>query len=185
MAQVDREMDQARHDVPGAWLYVPPAIGDHGRPTCLFDKTGHGGSDAHGGLQRIASQIHRRGAGVVGASFDGGAEAEQAGNRVDDAERHALVGEDAALLDVQLDEGVEIVAYRVLEVLGCETNRAHGFANAHSVRVTQRIELGRVDQAEHATGAPEVGVEAAVLFLAQRNHLQRSPGPAGGGSQNP
>src|SRR5207245_10789562 len=130
--------------------------------------------DVRRGLKRVAAQVHRRGASVVGAAFDGHLEAVQAGNRVDDSEWQALNEQDAALLDVQLDERVQVIPPGLAEALGRETNLGHRLAYARAAFIAERVELTFVDEAEDAAGAPEVAVEAAVFLLAQCHDLERT-----------
>ena len=59
------------------------------------------------GSQGVGAQVHRCGASVVGGAGDGDVEELPAGDSRDDADRHPGRGEHRALLDVQLDEGVE------------------------------------------------------------------------------
>src|SRR5207253_5080013 len=101
----------------------------------------------------------RRCASVIGAALDGDAEAVEAGDRVDDAERQFLIEQDAALLDVQLDEGVEVGANRVRVALGCKAHLAHCLPDRDAVQVGQVVQFGGIDLPEYAARTPEVGVK--------------------------
>ena len=87
MAQIDREVDQAGYDVPGAGQHVPPAVGDDRWAACFFDDFSHFSGDLGGGLERVTAQVHRRGAGVVGPPLDRHPESIQAGDGIDDPQR--------------------------------------------------------------------------------------------------
>ena len=70
-----------------------------------FDRQDHLG----GGGERVATQIHRRGAGVAGGAEDNRDQPRRAVDRVDDAERPALGLQHRALLDMQFDEGRDAI----------------------------------------------------------------------------
>ena len=76
------------------------------------------------------------------------------------------------MLDVQLDEGIKIIPNRVGVELGIQANRGHRLANRHARFIAQIVHLSGGDQTQDPAGAPEIGVEAAVLLFAQGNHLQ-------------
>ena len=59
----------------------------------------------------------------------------------DDADGIALVLEPRALLDVQLDECVDVVAARVRETLGVEPDGRHGLADRDAVGVADLVEM--------------------------------------------
>ena len=86
----------------------------------------------------------------------------------DDADRIALVLEARALLDVQLDECVDVVAPRLREALGVEPDGSHGLADRDAVRVAHLVEMLSSRLARDRPRAPETGrAETRGLFLAE------------------
>src|SRR5262245_9709624 len=90
------------------------------------------------------------------------------GDRVDDADRQPFVLEDRALLDVELDPGVEVVALRLRDPLRIEPDRPHRLADRGALAVADLLGLLLREPADNRARAPEVGrVEAAGFLLAQ------------------
>ena len=71
-----------------------------------------------GGNQRIVPQRHRRGAGVVGRAFEFNPDAANADNRGDDADVETPRLEHDALLDMEFEERLDVVAQRGRQAIG-------------------------------------------------------------------
>src|SRR4051812_26145836 len=95
------------------------------------------------------------------------------GDRVDHADGVALVVEDTTLLDMQLDEGVDVVAPRTRERRRVEAAGPHRRADRRTVRVAQAIDLLGGHLPGEGARAPEVGREAAALLFAEDAHFER------------
>ena len=112
MPQIDREdratgdhIDLIRLDVDSAdGRDGGSAEGSGDRFDCLDHRGGAG--------ERVTTQIHGRRASVIGTALDHDFEMGAARDRADDGKRLARCLEYRALLDVQLDERVDVVACR-------------------------------------------------------------------------
>jgi hypothetical protein len=149
---------------------------DRGRPALKRDAD-DGADDLREAGQWVEPALHRPRACVVGAPGELDDVVSDRGDRVDDADRQPLVLEDRALLDVQLDPGVDVVACG----LGiCPGSRPTASIASPIVVVPSRLRirsaLVRPDRADDRARAPEVGrVKAACLLLAERHGLERAP----------
>ena len=110
MAEVDREEHLARDHVARVGPDLDQAHRAHGRRRVrqgdLVDALDH----ARGTQERVLAQVHGRGAGVGVLAGDGDLVPAHALHALDHADHLALGLEDRALLDVQLEQGAELVA---------------------------------------------------------------------------
>src|SRR5437773_12119071 len=94
-----------------------------------------------------------------------------------DAETRALLLEDRALLDVELDEGVDVAADRLSDVRGIETHATHRVGQRDAVGVAcARGFVGR-DAVGDRGRAPAVRVGGAGLLLTECDRLEGASVP--------
>ena len=131
-----------------------------------------GDDDPRGGGERVRAQAHRHGAGVPAAPAERDLDADHAGDRRDDPERHAVLGEHRPLLDVRLDEArgarPQPAAPRQLP----EPERRERLAEADSVGVPQ-VGLVRLERAADRTAAEDPAAEARALLEPEGDDRER------------
>src|SRR3954463_2898266 len=179
-ADVDRELGLARDDVDRARPCLDAADG--------ADELGTGARYAldrehafRGGSERVVAQVHRHGAGMPGGATQASAQAREAVDRSDHADRQSLGFQHRSLLDVHLYIG-EQAALRATELqaaLRIETELAERLAHRSSGRVA-RLERPGIEPAGECAAAEHRRAEAHAFLVAKADHLERKRQPAPG-----
>ena len=128
--------------------------------------------------ERISAAIHRHRTGVIGLAPHRDLKVGGSRDRRDDTEARSVVLEDRTLLDVQLDEDIEISADGCRGCSRVQADPAHRLGQAHAIRVPHAVGLARLEPIGDRARAPEVRIEAAALFLADRDAFEYSGGSA-------
>src|SRR5579883_73450 len=116
-------------------------------------------------LQRIKSQIHRRGACMVSPALDRDPEVLQACNGSDDAKIYPFIKEDATLLNVQFQECRYIGADSFSVSLRSQTDSLHGFGNRDALCIAYLLKLNRINASQDRFCPPTMCRETAAFLF--------------------
>ena len=171
-ANVEAELAVARHHVDGAIRHLQHADGGD-RVAVLAgalldekDKFGHGRC-------RIATPVHRRGAGVAGHADHFAHVAHAAVDRGHDAERQIELVQHRPLLDVHLDEAQVLarIALDLRDVFGFQACVRHRRTHGHAIGVLL-VEPGRIEVPDERARAQERRLVALAFFLCEADDLE-------------
>src|SRR5438477_11838456 len=143
MSQVDGEDRAAGDHIDLIRLDADSADGRDGGsaegPGDRFDRLNHYG----GAGERVTPQNHGRRTGMIGTACDDDFEMCTARDRADDGKRLARCLEYGALLDVQLDERVDVVARGRADLGWVGPSLMHRLRNCAAIGIDVRAGLSR------------------------------------------
>ncbi|KEH12681.1 hypothetical protein GY15_18765 [Delftia sp. 670] len=176
-AHFHHHLDQAGHGIGGIGREREPAHGGHHIVGLAIERSGLAVGridDARRAHQRVLSDVHGRGACVVGLAVHGEAHAAYAHDVRHHANGQAALLQHRALLYVQLHEGGRAAgaAQRAVQRLGPRADAPHAFGQGFALRVAGGqhggVQLARQRAAAYAGDAVVAG-----LLGQEVDHLER------------
>jgi hypothetical protein len=168
-ADIDRELGEPWDHVEAARLDRDDSdVGGHVLAGArLLPQLQH---DARGAGEGVAAPVHRGRARVVGRTQELHAEAEQPGDRRDDAQVLPALLENGALLDVEFEVGADSVdSARLGQAVEVEAGARHRIGDAAAPPVLE------VELAAEGPAAEHPGLEAAALLVVEGHDPEGPP----------
>ena len=180
VANVEAQAHRAGNHVAGVRLRFELA---HGRDEAFgFERSGFDFRDPlGGGGERIAAQVHGRGAGVIGVADEGEIETALADDAGDRGDGEVFGFKHRALFDVELDEADGMVSgNRVSDAVRIEFAGFDGLTYRDAFRILQRKNCG-IEAAGDCTASDEGEAEANAFFFREGDDFKREGQTEGAG----